>query len=79
MIIDLSKASDSGVVLDEWYEGRMRVHRNQLLSQSDWTQMPDSPLSGEERDAWTTYRQALRDFPATWIPGPTADFPDPPA
>jgi hypothetical protein len=29
--------------------------------------------------AWADYRQALRDFPATWTPGPVADFPDPPA
>jgi hypothetical protein len=32
-----------------------------------------------DKQAWADYRQALRDFPATWTPGPVADFPDPPA
>ena len=54
---------------------RMRIHRDRLLAESDWTQLPDAPV---EREAWATYRQQLRDFPATWTAGPTADFPDTP-
>jgi hypothetical protein len=38
-------------------------YRNVLLSQSDWTQMNDSPLSDEEKSKWATYRQELRDIP----------------
>jgi len=38
----------------------MRVKRNVLLDQSDWTQMNDSPLSNEAKTAWATYRQELR-------------------
>ena len=53
----------------------MREVRNGLLADSDWTQLPDAPV---DREAWATYRQALRDFPATWTPGPEADFPDTP-
>ena len=60
------------------YESGMRYDRNRLLAESDWTQMPDSPLTDEQRAAWSAYRQALRDFPATWTPGPEANFPDPP-
>ena len=56
----------------------MRRMRDDMLKQSDWTQMPDSPLSDSDREAWATYRQALRDFPDTWSPAPTVDFPDPP-
>jgi len=56
----------------------MRGFRSRLLASSDWTQMPDSPLTDEQRQAWATYRQALRDFPATWEPAETAEFPDPP-
>lgn len=37
-----------------------RKERNQLLTESDWTQMPDAPV---DQDAWATYRQALRDIP----------------
>jgi len=61
------------------YEASMRQQRDSLLALSDWTQMPDSPLSDSDRQAWATYRQALRDFPATWEPSDTANFPDPPA
>ena len=57
----------------------MRAHRNRLLAESDWSQMPDSPLSDSDREAWATYRQALRDFPNTWEPSETAEFPDPPS
>ena len=38
----------------------MRDQRNQKLSDSDWTQLADSP---ENKAAWATYRQALRDVP----------------
>jgi len=58
---------------------QMREKRSGLLALSDWTQMPDSPLTDEQRGAWADYRQKLRDFPSTWTPGPEANFPDPPA
>ena len=38
-----------------------RTTRNTLLSDSDWTQMNDSPLTNEAKTAWATYRQELRD------------------
>lgn len=44
---------------------RMRRIRNRLLTESDWTQMPDAPLDDETRAAWAVYRQALRDIPQT--------------
>lgn len=40
----------------------VRKVRNQLLYDCDWTQLPDSPLSEEEREQWRVYRQALRDI-----------------
>ena len=39
-----------------------RSERNQLLASSDWTQLPDVPQT--LKDAWATYRQALRDITA---------------
>jgi hypothetical protein len=45
-------------VEDEWR--KVRQQRNQLLVGSDWTQLPDVPLATKE--AWATYRQALRDI-----------------
>ena len=64
---------------DERYVREMRRHRNMLLAACDWTQTVDSPLTAEEKQAWAAYRQALRDFPATWTVGPVADFPDAPS
>jgi len=37
-----------------------RTQRDALLSQSDWTQVPDAPV---DQTAWAEYRQALRDLP----------------
>lgn len=54
----------------------MRIIRNRLLASSDWTQLPDAQC---DQAAWATYRQALRDFPATWKPAEIADFPETPA
>ena len=56
----------------ELYDGeamnRLRIHRNALMSNSDWTQGADSPLSDEKKAEWATYRQALRDLPSTASP-----------
>jgi len=38
----------------------VRTQRDALLSQSDWTQVPDAPV---DQTAWAEYRQALRDLP----------------
>lgn len=63
----------------EDYTQQMRWHRDGFLSSCDWTQANDSPLTAEQKYVWAEYRQQLRDFPSTWTPAPTADFPDPPA
>jgi hypothetical protein len=39
----------------------IRQQRNQLLTASDWTQIPDCTV---DKQAWATYRQALRDITA---------------
>ena len=45
---------------------RIVVERNSKLAASDWTQLPDSPFTAEERQAWADYRQALRDLPESF-------------
>ena len=75
MKIDLSSSLDIEELQEDWWTERMRNHRNRLLAESDWTQVADAPV---DQQAWATYRQALRDFPATWTAGPEADFPDTP-
>ena len=56
-------AIDNQSVLNE-LPNTIRKQRNGLLSKSDWTQYPDCPLNAEQKTAWTTYRQALRDIPS---------------
>jgi hypothetical protein len=44
----------------KWSE--VRSSRDSLLSESDWTQFNDSPISGSTLTDWQTYRQSLRDI-----------------
>lgn len=44
----------------------LRDKRNQKLLISDWTQMPDSPLTDSKKQEWATYRQQLRDLPGEY-------------
>jgi hypothetical protein len=39
------------------------IKRQRLLYASDWTQIPNGPLTAEQQTAWATYRQELRDVP----------------
>ena len=58
------EASIQAAMLDEdnqW--AAVRAYRNSLLAACDCTQIPDVPLDDEQRKAWQTYRQALRDIP----------------
>lgn len=51
--------------LPDKFLARIRATRDSKLAECDWTQMPDSALSTEQKAAWATYRQALRDFPSS--------------
>ena len=52
---------------DESNMDNLREERDQKLIDSDWTQAPDhsSPLADVKKVEWTTYRQSLRNLPAT--------------
>lgn len=45
-------------------EQAARNERNLRLTFTDWTQLPDAPLTAEQKAAYAVYRQALRDVPA---------------
>lgn len=58
----------------------IRGQRSILLQRCDWTQVPDAPLTTEQKNAWAAYRQALRDLPETFAedgPG-NVTWPTPP-
>jgi hypothetical protein len=44
---------------DEEKAGQVRSERNALLASCDWTQLADAPVNTQ---AWSNYRQALRDI-----------------
>jgi len=46
----------------ENFKEQLRLMRNDLLTNTDWTQFADVPMTEEKRSEWVTYRQALRDL-----------------
>jgi hypothetical protein len=58
-VINVGTDDRNALVLREWQ--RLREMRNDKLSNTDWTQLPDSPV---DKSAWASYRQALRDLPS---------------
>ena len=71
-------ASDTAAIGDLYEDGQfvppppnydaqwaiVRAERNAKLAASDWTQLPDAPLTAEQKAQWATYRQELRDVTA---------------
>lgn len=55
---------------------QIKLWRNAELARTDWTQVIDSPV---DKEAWATYRQALRDLPAQGGNAEEAEFPNVPA
>lgn len=43
----------------------VRNSRDIILIQSDWSQLPDAPLTAAKKAEWAAYRAALRDVPLT--------------
>ena len=75
IVADLDKVSSkNNKKLDE-----MRKTRDTLLSQCDWTQGNDSPLSPEKKEEWAAYRQSLRDLPSTVMDPTNVTWPTPPS
>ena len=57
----------------------IRERRNVLLSQTDFIQLGDCPISTSSKAAFVTYRQTLRDIPQTYSSNPaTVVWPTPP-
>lgn len=63
--VDLDTLQIVDLVISQDIAEYIRSKRANLLRNSDWTQMQDSPLSEEQKAAWAVYRQALRDMPDT--------------
>jgi hypothetical protein len=53
---------DKETIPTDWILERLRLQRDELLKASDWTQLADAVC---DKAAWATYRQLLRDLPAS--------------
>lgn len=87
----ISRSHRSWIAYEEWLESggvpipairtdveEALVSRNELLRSSDWTQIPDAPLTQIQKEKWAVYRQSLRDLPS--LNGfPSVPWPIPPA
>jgi len=60
---------------DDWRWERIRIHRNNLLKESDAKMVEDAPW---DKTAWAEYRQQLRDLPSTVSDPAKIVFPQPP-
>jgi hypothetical protein len=73
IVSDLDADASAAKVGAQW--AVIRAERNKLLTDCDWTQLPDVSVDAA---AWATYRQALRDvtgqanpFAIVWPEGPS--------
>jgi len=64
-IVDLTEqeTTDRANTVNEQIATTKRSERNRLLTDTDWTQITDSPLTSEKKTEWANNRQALRDLP----------------
>lgn len=51
----------------------IRRRRDFELAASDWTQVADVPLTAEQKAAWASYRQALRNLTTTYSDATVAE------
>ena len=63
-------------IIDSWI--MKRIERNLVLQSSDWSVKADVPLTEGRKNEWRTYRQALRDLPATYPDANNIIWPNPP-
>jgi hypothetical protein len=63
IVCGMVQVGDSFVVPPQSFDNAManlRLERNNLLAQTDWVVLPDSPVA--DKTAWETYRTQLRDI-----------------
>lgn len=45
----------------------IRFERDLLIAKTDWTQLPDAPLTTAQKAQYKSYRTALRDLPQKYV------------
>ena len=59
----LYKQTEYEARLDASQASSIRDQRNNKLTECDWTQLTDSPLDADGKNAWAVYRESLRTIP----------------
>jgi hypothetical protein len=75
----LHKQAEYEASVDASKASSVRDQRNKKLTECDWTQLTDSPLNADAKNAWALYRETLRMVPqqtgfpwdVEWPPQPT--------
>lgn len=78
IVEDAAKRAVAEVQLVEQKWASLRDTRNRMLKDSDWTQLNDTTLTMEMRQAYSAYRQQLRDLPQTVTDINNVTWPTPP-
>jgi len=60
-------------------ERMLRAQRNAILDATDYTQIPDAPLTAQQVTDYATYRQELRDLPANTVDPTNPTWPTKPS
>ncbi|MCD9498582.1 tail fiber assembly protein [Photobacterium carnosum] len=60
----INQPTQKVIQLMNWAATRSR--RDNLILETDFMQVSDSPLTSEKKAEFTAYRQALRDIPQTY-------------
>jgi hypothetical protein len=66
---------ESQITDEQWIE-IARSWRNDLLSESDWSQISDNSLSEEKKQEWKDYRVQLRNITDVYLDPKEIMFPD---
>jgi hypothetical protein len=63
--VEVTDKTEEDIAADTTQESIIvRATRDQLLKDTDWTQVADVPCTKAVKAAWATYRQSLRDITA---------------
>ncbi len=60
---EVERIAAQEVARDYW--GDLRSIRDWKLLNSDWTQLPNAPITEQQKQDWENYRQELRNLPET--------------
>jgi hypothetical protein len=70
------QSQDESAITDEQWIEIARSWRNDLLSESDWSQILDNSLSEQKRQEWKDYRTQLRNITDAYENPREIVFPD---